>query len=215
MDSMTVIHVTGGGIALISGALAILLKKGSDAHKRAGYVFVGSMIVMAIPGGILSYMAAKPFDALSSLLSIYMVVTGWITFHEAPKLTSRALACLAGICIAGYLFVELYALYSGVRTTNAPTGVGFVFATILSLALLGDYRYLAGKYVRKQTLFRHLWRMNFGLLMATASFFGARPHLFPQFIQSSGLLILLTFVPIFVIVFWRIKLRTTTKTSNQ
>ncbi len=206
MDVPLTIHVSAGAIGLIAGAAALVLGKGSAGHKQAGYIFVTAMIVMAIPGGIISYTGGKTFDALSSLLTCYMVLTGWIAFKPTTKPVLVGLMCMAGVCFAGYLSLELYALIANVRATDAPAGAGYIFATVLALALLGDYKRLRRPYPHRQAKIRHLWRMNFGLLVATVSFFGARPHLFPSWAQASGLLLLLAFAPILVMAYWRFRL---------
>ena len=207
MDALTAIHIAGGAVGLGLGAVAIAAKKGSLLHKKAGWIFTAGMVVMAIPGGWLAYDVGKPFDVMSSLVALYMVLTGWRTFVQTPQREATAAIAVASLCIAGYLAVELYAIFFNVRATDAPPGAGYVFATILVLSLLGDFRFKQGAYQRRKLVVRHLWRMNFGLFMATASFFGARPHLFPDWMQSYGILALLTFIPLIVMAYWRFKFR--------
>jgi uncharacterized membrane protein len=38
------IHVAAGGLALVLGAVALLVKKGGTAHRRSGLLFVSAMI---------------------------------------------------------------------------------------------------------------------------------------------------------------------------
>jgi len=215
MEISTVIHVAGGCVALLAGAIAILLKKGSKNHRQSGFWFVCAMLVMALPGGVVSYLAGRPLDVMSSVLAVYMVVTGWLAFRQVPGWGYIAMLCGAALCIAGYLSVELYDLVAGVRATDAPAGAGYLFATIIAFALWGDIRRLRQGDSTTQTQFlskrkltiRHLWRLNFGLFMATGSFFGARPQLFPDWMQAYGLLILLSVAPLLVMAYWRFKLR--------
>lgn len=207
MDALTVIHVAGGAVGLGLGAVAIASKKGSPLHKRAGWIFTVGMIVMAIPGGYLAYAAGKPFDVMSSFVALYMVMTGWRTFAHSPRREAILSMVVASICVAGYLAVELYAVLFNVRATDAPPGAGYVFAAVLALALRGDFRLKRGTYQRRELILRHLWRMNFGLLLATVSFFGARPHLFPEWMQSFGILALLSFAPLLVMGYWRFNFR--------
>ena len=207
MDLALFAHISGGAIGLLSGVSALSIGKGAGLHKRAGSTFVISMLVMAVSGGVLAYEAGKPFDVLSSWLTSYMVLTGWISFRAAAKRSLKALMWVGGGCMVGYLSVELYAVATAIRATDAPTGAGYVFAAVLGLALIGDYKLLNRSYQSRQKKIRHLWRMNFGLLIATVSFFGARPHLFPQWMQESGVLLLLALAPVMVMVYWQIRLR--------
>jgi len=207
MEIPTLIHVGSAGAALIAGSVAVYARKGSSVHIRAGYVFVATMIIMAIPAGLVSYQTGKSFDVLSSLLTCYFVLSGLLAFRSNVKRASIALMCVAGACVAGYLTVEFVTLTAGIRKTDAPIGAGYVFATILALAVWGDIRQLRHSLTQKQTIIRHLWRMSFGLFMATVNFFGVRPHLFPDWMQSSGILVLLAIAPILVMIYWRIKLK--------
>jgi hypothetical protein len=40
------IHITAGGLAIILGAVALLVKKGGSIHRRVGLLFVYAMLVM-------------------------------------------------------------------------------------------------------------------------------------------------------------------------
>ena len=207
MDLTMIVHIAGGAIALIAGLIALCMRKGSNKHKQAGFWFVGAMLVIATTGGIVAYIIGKPFDTLSSALAIYMVLTGWLTLRQNARHYAWFMFCGGILCIAGYLAVELYALQTGHRATDAPIGVGYVFALLLILALVGDIRYMRTGLDRRRQNRRHLWRLNFGLFMATASFFGARPHLFPEWMSEYGLLLILSFAPIMAIGYWRFRLR--------
>ena len=165
MAAITLVHVAGGGLALLAGALAVALRKGSRAHGQAGSVFALAMVAMALPGGVLAVMSGKPFDVLSSAMSLYLVLSGWVAFQGLT--TARIVWMLTGAacCLIGYLAVEGYALATGIRATDAPVGVGYVFAGLMLVAACGDVRYARGGYRRRQLMLRHLWRMNFGLFI--------------------------------------------------
>ncbi|MEM7077567.1 MAG: hypothetical protein AAF513_02960 [Pseudomonadota bacterium] len=204
--TITIIHIAGGILALLMGAVALTLRKGGARHRQTGLWYTAAMVVMALPGGILSYVLGKPFDVLSSLVALYMALTGWLAFAPPVKPTIYAMQGGAMLCLCGYLAVEVYGQQTGVRSTDAPPGAGYVFAGILALALLGDTR-LHRPCTRRQITRRHLWRMNFGLFMACASFFGARPHLFPEWMQTYGILLLLSVAPLGVMAYWQVRLR--------
>ena len=208
------VHIAGGLVAILAGTAAAGFKKGTTRHKYAGYLFILAMTIMAVPAGWISYLDSKPFDVLSSVLTIYMIITGLLAFRASTGCASLALMCLAMLCIAGYLWLELATQITGNRATDAPLGAGYVFATILVLALWGDLttrrRLLSKQKLSRQKLVvRHLWRMNTGFFMATFNLFGVRPHLFPEWMQSSGLLMLLAFAPLLLMAFWtwRVKMR--------
>ena len=131
MDASVFVHVAAGGVSLVAGALALGLRKGAIGHRRVGYLFVAAMVVMAVPGGFISYAAEKPFDVLSSVVAIYVVLTGLWAFRPMPASVSVAAAGVALMCMVGYLSIELITLAGGPRGTDAPIGAGFLFATVL------------------------------------------------------------------------------------
>ena len=47
------IHIAAGGLAIVLGAVALLVKKGGTVHRRSGLLFVYAMLVMGISASIL------------------------------------------------------------------------------------------------------------------------------------------------------------------
>lgn len=63
-DTYGLIHLISSIIALVTGAMVLMMKKGTIRHKRIGYVYVLSMIVLLLT----SFMIYRLFD-------------GWGVFH--------------------------------------------------------------------------------------------------------------------------------------
>ena len=204
---MLEIHIAGGVLGLVLGAGALWFRKGSVRHIKVGRAFVYALLLLGLSGSLMSMLAGKPFDALSGLLASYMVLSGWFAFTEVSQRIT--LLSIAGAAMGAMLYVgiEVFASVTGVRATDAPNGAGYVFGGVFLIALYGDVRVWRGLVTRVQKVRRHLWRMNFALFTATASFFGARPHLFPEWMQTYGILLLLSFLPLLLIMFWMIKLK--------
>jgi hypothetical protein len=84
------------------------------------------------------------------------------------------------------------------------------------IAVIGDVRMLLRHGISgTQRLARHLWRMCFALFIASASIFLARPQLFPAFFRKTGILALLSFLPLLLLVFWLLRLRFASKYKNK
>ena len=47
------VHIVGGGLAIVLGAVALSVKRGGTIHRRAGLLFVGTMLVTAASASIL------------------------------------------------------------------------------------------------------------------------------------------------------------------
>ena len=59
----------------------------------------------------------------------------------------------------------------------------------------------------RQRVARHLWRMCFALFVASVSIFSARAHLLPVLLRKTGVLSVLSFLPLGLLVFWIFRLR--------
>jgi uncharacterized membrane protein len=167
------IHVAAGGLALVLGAVALLVKKGGTIHRRSGLLFVYAMLVMGISASILG-------NVFGGLMTVYFVGTALTTVRPVSPWTRR-------INVAALTFAVGFALLDivgGVKAFNSPgrvssTGVPFLMlfflATVMILAAAGDVRILRFGVPRGgPRLARHLWRMCFALFIAAGSFFSIR-----------------------------------------
>lgn len=93
--------------------------------------------------------------------------------------------------------------------------------SVMLLAAAGDVRMLLGRGVfGKQRIARHLWRMCFGLFIASGSFFlggdnrplrllavvGLRQQLFRSLLRQETLLFLAV-LPLILLIFWLVRIR--------
>jgi hypothetical protein len=49
------IHIAAGGLAIVLGAVALLVKKGGTIHRRSGLLFVYSMLVLGATAALLGF----------------------------------------------------------------------------------------------------------------------------------------------------------------
>jgi len=86
----------------------------------------------------------------------------------------------------------------------------FFVGSVVLLAAAGDVRMLVrGGVFGRQRIVRHLWRMCFGLFIATGSFFIGQPQVFPAFIRKTNLLFVLGTLPLMLMIFWFFRVRFT------
>jgi uncharacterized membrane protein len=209
---LLLVHITGGTIGLISGFITISLRKGSNRHRIAGYVFVAAMLTMASAGAYLALRKVQPPNILGGTLTFYLIATAAMVFRPRVPITRifDVSALLIGAAVAAVEFTF------AVQATHSSTGerfgdpapLYFIFGTIVALAVGGDIRVLfRSALTRTQMLIRHLWRMCFGLFIASGSVFLARQQLFPAFMRKSGALIFLTVLPFLLMLYWFIRVR--------
>ena len=166
------IHIAAGGLALVLGAVALVVTKGGTMHRRSGLLFVYAMLVMGGSAALLG-------NVLGGFMTAYFVGTALTTVRPASPWTRRfdtaALAVVVGMAI---LDIAL-----GVKAINTPRGflngvpfpMFFFLAFVKMLAAAGDVRVMRFGLPRgRPRLARHLWRMCFALFIAAGSFFSIR-----------------------------------------
>jgi hypothetical protein len=163
------IHIAAGALALILGAVALLVRKGARPHRRSGQLFAGSMLVMGITAAALGNIGG-------GLMAAYFVVTGLTTVRPVGALTrwvnGGALA-VAGVLALGSIDkgLEAFASPGGARN-GVPFFMLFFIGTVMALSAAGDVRVMwSGPLRGGSRLARHLWRMCFALFIAAGSFF--------------------------------------------
>jgi uncharacterized membrane protein len=197
----------GGLVALVSGAVALYALKGAKLHRGSGMVFVYAMLVMASTGTVMSIVHRNVGNVMAGLLTVYLVVTAWLTVRR-PALEFRRID--AGAMLAA-LAVGLGATTLGVAAARSATGtmhgipppVYFMFGTVALLATFGDLRVMWGWRTEGGfRIKRHLWRMCFALFIATASFFLGPPQRLPPFLRHSPLRPIPVLLVLLVMFFW-------------
>ena len=171
------VHITSGGLAIILGALALLVAKGGTVHRRSGTLFVFAMLTMGVSGSLLAirHSWADP-NVMGGVMSAYFVLTALAAVRRPSAWTQRLNIAALAIGISLVLIDVALAVVAYLRPHHALNGVPFfmpVFlALTMTLAATGDLRVLRERRVRAgPRLARHLWRMCFALFIAAGSFF--------------------------------------------
>ena len=222
-----VVHVCAGTLGLLSGATAMVFRKGSRGHVFAGRVFVASMLTMAVAAVCLAIVKHQPNNIGGGFITFYLIGTAWLTARRRDGETSRFdwFALLIPATIGILLWMNgLRVLRSGATSQDGvPVGMTFLMGSVCLLAATGDVRMLVGGGVLgAKRVARHLWRMCFGLFIAAGSFFmgpSNRPlrllsalgisQRLPPALFSTGLYLVLTILPLVLLIFWLIRVRFT------
>jgi uncharacterized membrane protein len=222
------IHICGGTIGLLSGAIAMVFRKGSRGHILAGRVFVASMLTMGVAAIYLAIVRHQPNNIGGGFITFYLIGTAWLTARRRDGETSRFdwVALLIPLTIGVLSWVNgLTVLRHGETSIDGvPVGMTFFMGSVCLLAATGDIRMLVGGGILgTKRIARHLWRMCFGLFIASGSFFlgpsnrplrllssmGIGQHL-PAALFSTTLYLVLTILPLVLLIFWLVRIRFTT-----
>jgi hypothetical protein len=199
-------------MGLVSGTLAIVFRKGSLLHAKAGRVFVASMLTMASSAVYLAAVKHDNNNVGGGVLTLYLVATAWMTARRADGETSVfdwvALLIPLGTGATSWLH-GIQMLRAGGQEGTLYISMSFFMGTMMFLAATGDLRMmLRGGVFGRQRVVRHLWRMCLGFFIATGSFFlGQGSKIFPGIFRQSGWLWIPAFLPLFLLVFWFIRVR--------
>ena len=206
-------HVAMGVTALPAGYVAIAARKGGKWHRRSGVVFVYTMIAMGLAAvGIAVYEGKK--DVAGGALTAYLVFTALTTVKPLPRAGRRmdiALTVLAFVFAQGMFARAFTALGKpGNRIEGVPAGMLFFLATVTLLAGIGDVRMIwAGGIQGTRRLARHLWRMCFGLFIASGSFVAqlTKMTFMPGWMRGLPAILVLSAAPLAVLLYWMWRVR--------
>jgi hypothetical protein len=207
------VHFAAGLVSIVAGAIALSVGKGGRLHKQSGVVFTWAMVVLGLTAAGIGTYENRPGQVFGGLLAAYLVFSGMTTVKPLPGIGRRADVALMVLAF-GYAVASLY---GGVHEWMDPTVqvIGrprvvppLVIGTVMLLAAIGDLRAIrAGGLRGSRRLARHLWRMCFGLFVATGSFFLGQMKFIPEPVRIVPLLLVLAFAPILFLFYWMWRVR--------
>jgi hypothetical protein len=201
------VHISAGIVGILSGTAAMSFRKGSPRHALAGKVFVAAMMTMASSAVYLAFMKHQMGNVLAGTFAFYLVATAWMTARRGDGETSLFDwgALLVPLLVGISLWISgLQAVHSQVKSTDGvPVGMRFFMGSVMLFAAAGDIRMLArGGVFGAKRIVRHLWRMCFGLFIATGSFFLGQQQVFPAWLRGSPVLFVPALLPLVLLIFW-------------
>ena len=207
---LLILHILGGSIGLLSGTSAIAVRKGGRLHRASGNIFTIAMLTLASSGLCLAILKTQTGNIIGSIITFYIISTAWLAGRRRDTGSLDWAALVVGI--SGVAAILTLAIHSVLNPTiadpNAPAGMAFFMAAVLLLAASGDILMLVrGQSTGLQRITRHLWRMCFGLFIATGSFFLGQQQVFPAFLRGSIFLTVLAVLPFPLMIYWLIRVR--------
>lgn len=213
---MIMIAHTVIGIAMVmSGAIALMSKKGSTVHRLAGKHFVVLLLLMGLVVAAGAWFEPGSISNLGLVFVCfisYLVLTSWHTMRTPESVIGvwDYLAPVAGLCICvTSVLLGLAALDNPIETENAPpVAAYFFFATLALVATIMDINHIRLNGVKgKHRLARHLWRMNCAMFFCTSTLFtGPGSFLFPTWARDSTAMMIPQSLVIAVCLYWLWKL---------
>ncbi len=177
---LILIHAGFGGIALISGLVALITKKGRKIHKKAGIIFFYSMLTSAIFAFIISVLPNhhSPFLFSIGIFSIYFLLIGYRSLRFKRKnVNSQNEKIISWLMVVVGLSMILFPILL--------LGVINIVLTIFGLvglifALRNLRMYQSPEKIHKNWLKLHLGNMTGGYIAAVTAFVVVN-DIFPSF----------------------------------
>lgn len=165
------IHVPLGGIALIAGAAALMVKKGSYAHIRLGRIFYFSMLGSAASSVVIAVLPdhESPFLLSVGLFSSYFLLSGRrsLSYREEHPVKKADKVLSSAILVVGLLMIFFPIYWNG--SLNIVLVVFGLTACIFGWRDLHLFR--NPDELRPKWLKLHLGKMTGGYISAVSAFF--------------------------------------------
>lgn len=208
-------HIWAALIDISFGSAALFFRKGSRLHRAAGNVFFISMLTMSASAAYLAaFVKPEMINVLAGVLTFYLVATAWVTIRRKPGETGLfeigAMLAASATGIGGLIFgLEAANSARGLKD-GFPAAAYFGFGSVALCFAGSDIRMLVrGGVSGAQRIARHLWRMSFALLIATASLFLGQQKMFPEGVRGTKALFVPVVVIIVAMIYWMIRIRFT------
>jgi uncharacterized membrane protein len=167
---MIVVHASLGGLALLAGTLALVFKKGSAYHKRAGIIFYYGMLASAVVALGVSLLPNHEivFLFVVGLFSLYFILTGYRALRfkkDNPDLK------VDKIVAWGMIVTAIVMVFYPVLVHSKFNLILGTFALVGSSFAIRDLRSFKNpEGLKKNWLTQHLGKMMGGYISATTAF---------------------------------------------
>jgi uncharacterized membrane protein len=174
-STLIMIHAGFGGIALLTGFIALSVKKGGYIHRISGKLFFYSMLSSAILALIISALPDHQslFLFVIGLFSTYLILTGYKALSY-KRLRSVSSLLYSKIISYTMLVVAIIMMFIAILPVFRGGAVHIVLVTFGSLALflsLRDIKLISDtRMLRKKWLTLHIGNMVGGYIAACTAF---------------------------------------------
>lgn len=208
-------HIGGGTVGLVTGVVALLSRKGGKLHRAAGNIFLVAMLAMAGIGGVIAPFLHDRISTVAGFMTFYLIFTGWLTARRREGVSVWE---YVGLCVAiGGVISTAILTWMAQHTPEgtldgSPPQAFYVFSFVSTVAALSDLKVvLRGGISGAERIARHVWRMVFGLFVASGSLFLGQQQVFPAWIRDTPTLYIAALMPLPFLIFWMLRVRLSKK----
>lgn len=164
-------HVALGGIALLSGAIALSVKKGGAVHKKSGKIFFYTMLISALISLLIAVLPnhENPFLFSIGVFSSYFLLSGYRSLQFKRKnihLNIDKILAYSIIFVGAMMLLYPIVLYGKLNIILTVFGIVAIIFGLRDLMLFRQIETL-----KKKWLSLHLGKMTGGYIAAVSAFF--------------------------------------------
>lgn len=178
-------HAFSGGIALLSGLVAIFTKKGSKNHTTSGDIYFYAMLCVVITGLIVASFRGNIFLQTIAIFSFYMAFTGKRVLRNKKKVMSSRLDWAFNIVsmLCGFFMLYLVVVnFSRIGFAGAIPML-LIFGGLLTWMSVQDaVKMWRKKWKKNEWLYTHIGRMGGSFIATSTAFLLTNIHFEPAWI---------------------------------
>ena len=168
-------HVAAGIVSLIVAPIALIVVKGSKAHRIAGIIFFWAMTWIFV-SVFLSIYKWIPFLLMIAVFSYYSVIIGYRSIYQKQLHNDKGIMwydwmalTISGLFNTGFVSWGVYFAYTGQLGYFAYLSIGFGFGGLMSAT--GQIKsFLSPPQDKHRWLYAHIGNMTGGFIAAVTAF---------------------------------------------
>lgn len=167
-------HIAAGSTALLTGLIALILKKKRGAHSKVGYVFQICMLIVALSAFVMAILHTSYFLFVVGVFSFYLTFTGYRSIIFMRSITKPNWLDKAAMILSGGLMLAVTIKFLS-QTAFSLTGFStiiLVFDLIMMRLIIEDLSIFKAKKVitKNDWLVKHITRMIPAYIATTTAF---------------------------------------------
>ncbi len=179
-------HAFSGGIALLSGLLAIVTKKGSKNHMLSGEIYFYGMLSVIVTGIFVATYRENIFLQTIAVFSFYMAFTGKRVLRNKKEIITTPLDWGFNVVslLVGFFMLYLVIVNIGRIGFAGAMPMLLIFGALLTWMALQDAKTMwQKKWVKNDWLYVHISRMGGSFIATSTAFILTNIHFDPAWIM--------------------------------
>lgn len=186
-DTLRIIHIAAGSVAFVVAPIALIVKKGGNAHRKWGLVFFWAMALVGTTAAIMAPMHGNLFLLMIGVFSFYLAFKGYRSVFRKKVWKTKKTAFIDWFFAILNTVFSLGLLILGITKLGTPGGFGIIACVF---GLLGSWLgikdiliFLKPSSDPKEWFFSHMTGMVTAYIAAVSAFSAVNMDFLPPVVQ--------------------------------